>query len=151
MIGLETIVINNKNINQSNHYALQLIIQFRIRSLSHRSALAIVPTGDISHVNLFCPFFDLIDTEDDEENLLLPLRLLLAQYQPFNIEIDPPIDNHSYYMKLNEQSRKSIQQLTEQIQQLFPQFEFHNYHPSMAIDQSDNNKNQNQMKSLLGK
>jgi hypothetical protein len=54
-------------------------------------------------------------------------------------------------MKLNEQSRKSIQQLTEQIQQLFPQFEFHNYHPSMAIDQSDNNKNQNQMKSLLGK
>jgi len=108
MIGLETILIdsiNNKYINQSNHYALKLIINFRIRTISNRSALVILPTMNISSLikfNLFCPFFDLINTEDDEENIILPLRFLLSQYESFNIELI---------------------KISEHIKQLFSQFE----------------------------
>jgi len=180
MIGLETILIdsiNNKRINQSDHYALQLIIHFRIRSISHHSALVILPTMNISpliesfrqqydplfnqwpaHINLFYPFFDLINTEDEEENILLPLRLLLSQYESFNIEIneiDSLIDdNHISFMKLNHQSTKYVKQLYEQIKQRFSQCGFDNeknYNPSMTISQFDSNKKQNQMKSLLSK
>jgi hypothetical protein len=124
---LETIVIdslNNKHINQSDHYALQLIIHFRIRLINHHSALVILPTMNISesynqcstYINLFSSFFNLTDTEDDEENVLLPLRLLLAQYESFDIE-----------------------RLREEIKKLFPQCEFdneNNSNPSMTITRS---------------
>ncbi|CAF4656554.1 unnamed protein product, partial [Rotaria sp. Silwood2] len=147
MIGLETIPIdpiNNKYINQSDHYALQLIINFRIRSISQRSALVLLPPMNIwpliesfrekydplfnqlpPHINLLWPFFDLIDTEDDEENILLPLRLLLAQCKSFNIEIneiDSFKENHITFLKLNQQSTKHVKQLYENIKQLFPQW-----------------------------
>jgi hypothetical protein len=129
MLGLETILIdsiNNKRMNQSDHYALQLIIHFRIRSISHHSALVLLPTKNIQsdrYIHLFCPFFDLTDTEDEEENILFPLRLLLTQYEPFNIEIDSSI--------------KHIQQLSEQIQQLFSQCEFISNQKQDPLSKSD--------------
>jgi hypothetical protein len=126
LVGLETISIdsrNNQRINQSDHYALQLIIKFRLRSINHHSALAILPSinipSSLDYINLLCPFFDLTDSQDDEENILLPLRLLLAQYEPFNIEITNETDSHS--VKLNQQSAKHVEHLFKQIQQLFPQ------------------------------
>ncbi|CAF3213741.1 unnamed protein product, partial [Rotaria sp. Silwood2] len=109
MIGIETIPIdplnidNNQRINQSDHYALQLIINFRTRSISHRSALVILPTINTwplinsyreqydpsfnrwpPHFNLLWPFFDLTDCQDDQEDILLPLRLLLCQIESFS-------------------------------------------------------------------
>jgi len=137
MIGLETILIdsiNNKYINQSDHYGLKLILNFRIRSISNRSSLAILPTMNISSlikINLFSSFFDLINTEDDEENIILPLRLLLTQYQSFNIEINSLIDNNHQLIKISEH-----------IKQLFSQFQLeyeNNYKSSITILQLDNN------------
>ena len=178
MVGLETIPIgsrNNERINQSDHYGLQLIINFRIRTISNRSALAILPTMNMypviesfreqydplfnqwpPHINLFWPFFDLTHTEDDEENILLPLRLLLAQYQPFDIEtneIDSLMENHIIFMKLNEQSTKSVKLLYDKVKQLFSQCLSDNgndYNPHMIIAQFDSNKKHNQVKSSLG-
>jgi len=178
MIAMDTIPIDRSNndddkrINLSDHYALQLIIHFQTRSVSHRSALVILPTTNHwslidsfrqqydpsfnrwpPHINLLWPFFDLTDCEDDEENILLPLRLLLSQYESFNIEIneiDSLIDdNHISFMKLNHQSTKYVKQLYEQIKQRFSQCGFDNeknYNPSMTISQFDSNKKQNQMK-----
>ncbi|CAF3510562.1 unnamed protein product [Rotaria sordida] len=177
IVGLETISIdpiNNKHINQSDHYALQLIINFRIRPITHRSALVLLPPMNIwpliesfrekydplfnqwpPHINLFWPFFDLIDTEDDEENILLPLRLLFAQYKSFDIEIneiDSIKENHISFMKLNQQSTEHVKQLYENIKQLFPQWLFNNennYNLHMTIAQFDSMKKQNQVKPLL--
>ena len=141
MVGLETIIVDEKFINQSNHYALQLKIHFQTRRLSDRSMLAILPSREISsfdspelgYIQLCCPFFESITTEDDEENILLPLRLCLAQYQPFDIELNPSIDHPT---GLNEQSRKSIRQLTEQIAQLFPQCTLNADHLSFVSNQA---------------
>ncbi|CAF4050962.1 unnamed protein product, partial [Rotaria magnacalcarata] len=177
IVGLETIVIDsidNKHINQSDHYALQLIINFRVRSISHCSALSFMPPMNIwpsiqsfrekydplfhqwpPHINLLWPFFDFNDAEDDEENILLPLRLLLAQYKSFDIkinEIDSLENAHITYMKLNENSTEYVKQLYENIKQIFPQNLFdkeNNYHPCMTIGLFDSTKKQNQMKSLL--
>ncbi|CAF4439246.1 unnamed protein product, partial [Rotaria magnacalcarata] len=177
IVGLETIVIDsidNKHINQSDHYALQLIINFRVRSISHCSALSFMPPMNIwpsiqsfrekydplfhqwpPHINLLWPFFDFNDAEDDEENILLPLRLLLAQYKSFDIkinEIDSLENAHITYMKLNENSTEYVKQLYENIKQIFPQNLFdkeNNYHPCMTIGLFDSRKKQNQMKSLL--
>lgn len=178
MVGLETILINSPNhqrINQSDHYGLQLIINFRIRTISHRSALVILPTMNMHpliesfreqydplfnqwppHINLFWPFFDLIDSEDDEEHILLPLRLLLAQCESFDIEmneIDSLMENHMIFMKLNEQSIKSVKELYKTIRQLFSQClsdNENNYNPHMTIAQFNSNKKHNQVKSTLG-
>ncbi|CAF4749687.1 unnamed protein product, partial [Rotaria sp. Silwood1] len=180
MIGIETIPIdsldidNNQRINQSDHYALQLIISFRTRSISHRSALVILPTinqwsiidsyreqYDPSfnrwppHINLLWPFFDITDCQDDQENILLPLRLLLSQYSSFSVEIneiDSFIENHISFMKLNEQSTKYVKQLHEQLKKLFPQCSKNNrysYNPSMIIAQFDNQEKRNEAKSSL--
>ncbi|CAF1501248.1 unnamed protein product, partial [Rotaria sordida] len=181
MTGIETIPIdsfnndnNNQRINQSDHYALQLIINFRTRSISHRSALVILPTinqwsiinsyrqeYDPSfnrwppHINLLWPFFDLTDSQDDQENILLPLRLLLSQYQSFSIEInqiDSFIENNVSFMKLNQQSTIYVKQLYEQLIQLFPQCLKNNrysYNPSMIIAQFDNQEKLDQAKSSL--
>jgi len=82
-------------------------------------------------LNLFSQFFDLINTEDDEESIILPLRLLLAQYESFNIEINSLINNNHQLTKISEH-----------IKQLFSQFELeyeNNYKSSLKISQLDNN------------
>ncbi|CAM4875460.1 unnamed protein product [Rotaria socialis] len=179
IVGLETIVIDatdNKHMNQSDHYALQLIVNFRVRSISHRSALSFMPPMNIwpsvqsfrekydplfnqwpPHINLLWPFFDFNDTEDDEENILLPLRLLLAQYKSFDIEINEINsleDAHITFMKLDENSTEYVKQLHENIKQIFSQDLFdkeNNYHPCMTIGLFDSAKKHNQVKSLLSK
>jgi poly(A) polymerase len=182
MIGIDTIPIDpfnndhDKRINQSDHYGLQLIMNFRTRSISHRSALVILPTinqwsliepyreqYDPSfnrwppHINLLWPFFDLTDCEDDEENILLPLRLLLCQYQSFDAEvneIDTFIENNICFMKLNQPSTELVKRLYEQVKQLFPQCCTNNrnsYNPHMTIAQFDNEEKRNEAKSTLSK
>lgn len=70
-------------------------------------------------------------TEDDEESVLLPLRLCLAQIQPFDIEINSSAQTTEF----SEQSRISIQYLIEQIQQLFPQCSTNDDHSSISSNQ----------------
>jgi hypothetical protein len=94
------------------------------------------------HIKLFWPFCDLTDTEDDEENILLPLRLVLSQHQSFDIET-----NEVY--SLNDQSRKYVEQLYEHIQQVFPQCSMDTR--NMQIAQFSSNKKQNQAQSTLSK
>ncbi|CAF1596974.1 unnamed protein product, partial [Rotaria sp. Silwood1] len=181
MIGIEKIPIdplninNNQLINQSDHYALQLIINFRTRSISHRSALVILPTLNTrsfirsyskeyypsaglwpSHFNLLWPFFDLIDCQNDQEDILLRLRLLLSQYPSFSIkinEIDSFIENNIIYMKMNDESTKYVKQLHEQLIKLFPQClrdkRSSCYNPHMTIGQFDNEEKFNEAKSSL--
>lgn len=182
MIGIDTIPIDpfnndsDKRINQSDHYGLQLIINFRTRSISHRSALVILPTinhwsliekyreeYDPSfnrwppHINVLWPFFDLTDCEDDEENILLRLRLLLCQYPSFEAEIneiDSFIENNICFMKLNEESTDHVKRLYEQVKQLFPQCSTNKrnvYNPHMTIAQFDNEEKRNEAKSALSK
>ncbi|UJR31913.1 hypothetical protein I4U23_019387 [Adineta vaga] len=177
MVGLETISIdsqNHKRIHQSDHFGLQLIINFRTRSMNQRSMLAILPPEkmdsvietfreqhDLSldqwplHLKLFSPFFDLINNEDDEDNILLPLRLLFAQYKSFEIvidEIDSSTEDRTIFLKLNSSSTQSTKELYEQIQQLFSQCLSNNtiiYNPHIRIAQFDTNKRLNQVKSTL--
>ncbi|CAF2732680.1 unnamed protein product [Rotaria sp. Silwood2] len=180
MIGIEKIPIdplnidNNQRINQSDHYALQLIINFRTRSISHRSGLVILPTlntwsiihsyskefypsDDLwpSHINLLWPFFDLIDCQADQEDILLRLRLLLSQYSSFSIKInkiDSFIENNIIYMKMNDESTKYVKQLHEQLIKLFPQClknKRSSYNPHMTIGQFDNEQKFNEAKSSL--
>ncbi|CAF0914485.1 unnamed protein product [Adineta steineri] len=167
MVGLDTILIdsiNNKRMNQSDHFGLQLILNFQIRTISDCSALAVVPTINMEplielvreqcdslsnrwpiQINLFWPFFDLTNTQDDnEEIILLPLRLLLAQFESFDIEIneiDFSIENHTILMPLNFQSTKYIKQLHAQIKQLFSQCLCKtiddNYNPYLTTGQFD--------------
>jgi poly(A) polymerase len=182
MIGMEPVPIDplnndhDKRINLSDHYALQLIINFRTRSISHRSALVILPTMNTwpliepyreqydpsfnrwpPHINLLWPFFDLTDSEDDEENILLPLKLLLSQHQSFNAEInqiDTFTENQITFMKLNQQSTNSVTQLHEHIKQLFPQCcvkSRNAYNPHMTIAQFGHDGKQNEDKPILGK
>ena len=181
MIGLETIPIdsiNNKYMNQSDHYGLQLIIHFRIRTISQRSALILLPTINEwlliqsfrekydslfsqwpPYIKLLWPFFDLINTEDnDEEDILLPLRLLLARNESFDIrinEIDSSIENPiRSFMQLNQQSAEDVKQLYEHIQELFSRCLFNNEcscDSSMTMAQFDTKNKKNQVKSLFSK
>ena len=74
------------------------------------------------YIPFFQPFFHLNNNEDDEENILLPLRLLLAQYeksrtdiqqsiqQLFSLSISPqpsqiPIETIRYIYILQQSSR----------------------------------------------
>lgn len=180
MIGLDTIPIDrlnnddDKRINLSDHYALQAIIQFHTRSISHRSALVILPTTDRwsliephreafdpsfsrwpPHINLLWPFFDLSDSQDDEENILLPLRLLLCQLLSFTAEIeeiDTFVENNISFMKLNEQSTRHVKQLYDQLKKLFPQCctnSRNSFNPHLTIAQFENEEKRNQAKSSL--
>lgn len=169
MIGIDPISIDRTNnndddqrIHPSDHYALQLIIQFQARSISHRSALVILPAIDqwsmiISHCehpdtafarwpphfNLLWPFFDLNDSQDDEENIVLPLRLLFSQHPSFTAhvnEVDTFPENNVCFMKLDQQSTERMKQLYTQLKQLFPQCCFNDrnsYTPHMTIEQFD--------------
>ena len=76
-------------------------------------------------------------TEDDEENVLLPLRLCLAQNHPFDIELSPSTDASTGAMRFSEQSRKFIQHLIEQIKQLFPQCTMNDDYSSVTSNQSN--------------
>ncbi|CAF3931338.1 unnamed protein product [Rotaria sordida] len=159
MIGIEKIPIdllnidNNQLINQSDHYALQLIINFRTRSIKY------YPSDDglwPSHINLLWPFFDLIDCQNDQEDILLRLRLLLSQQPSFSIkinEIDSFIENNIIYMKMNDESTKYVKQLQEQLIKLFPQClrdkRSSCYNPHMTIGQFDNEEKFNEAKSSL--
>lgn len=170
MVGTDPIPIDpmnndaDKRINQSDHYALQVIMNFRTRSISHRSALVILPTVDTwpliepyrqqydpsfsrwpPHINLLWPFFDLTDSEDDEESILLPLRFALAQQAAFTAEIDRIdtfTENNITFMKLNTQSTADVKELHGNLKQLFPQCCINNrssYSPHMTIAQLGKN------------
>ncbi|CAF0878678.1 unnamed protein product [Adineta ricciae] len=177
MIGLETISVDsqsNKRLNQSDHFGLKLKIHFRTRPVSHRSMLAIALPMKMDsmietfreqydpmmkqsplHVKLFWPFFELVNNENDEESILLPLRLLLGQYQSFEIivdEVDSSADDRTIMLKMNLQSAKSLKALHAQIQQLFPQCLLLNeqqFNPHIIIAQFDTSKRLNQAKSTL--
>ncbi|CAF3432228.1 unnamed protein product [Rotaria socialis] len=180
IIGTETIPINPfddddfQRIHQSDHYALQLVMNFRTRSISHRSALAILPTLNTwplidpyrqqydpsfdrwpPHINLLWPFFDLTDCEEDQENILLQLRLLLCQYESFSAgidQIDSFVENKTIYMKLNQQSENHVKKLHAQLIKLFPQLSGNHknrYNPSMTIGYFDTDEKFKQAKSSL--
>jgi 2'-5' RNA ligase len=182
MIGIKSIPIDrfnndqDKRINQSDHYALQLIINFQTRLINHHSALVILPTinqwtfinsyrqqYDPSfhrwppHINLLWPFFYLNNYQDYQNNILLPLRILLSQYQSFDIEInniDSFIENNICFMKLNQQSNQYVIELYQRVKQLFPQCSKNNhnsYNPHMTIAQFDNEEKRNQAQSALSK
>ena len=177
MIGTDTIPIDeDKRMNLSDHYAVQLIIEFRTRSISHRSALVILPTVDHwpmiksycknqqsaftrwpPRFNLLWPFFDLNDNQDDEQNILLPLRLLLSQHPSFTAQvnqIDTFAENNVCYMKLSQQSTEIIKQLYAQLKQLFPQCcinDRNNYNPHMTLEQFDNTEECMQFQQSLSK
>lgn len=57
-----------------------------MRTISNRTAL-VIPLEDDQLTDwfyLFDSFFDLNESEDDQEDILLPLRLLLCQFERFN-------------------------------------------------------------------
>lgn len=182
MIATDTISIdlpnnddNSQRVNLSDHYALQLIINFRTRSRSHRSALVILPTTDArpiiksycgyyassigiwpSHINLLWPFYDLNDCEDDQEDILLKLRLLLCQYSPFSIkinEIDSFPENYVSFMKCDEQSTNHLRQIHERLAQSFSHCirNSNTYNPHLTIAQFDSQEKLNQAKPSLSK
>jgi len=182
MIGIDPIPIDpfnnddNQRINQSDHYALQLIINFRTRSINHRSALVILPTIDTwplidpydvyyessrkiwpSHINLLWPFYNLNHSQDDQEDVLLKLRLLLCQYSSFSIrinEIDSFVENNVSFMKCDEQSTNHLKQLRQQLAQLFSdclENSGNTYNPHMTIAQFDSQQEFNQAKPSLSK
>ena len=182
MIATDTIPINsfnndnNQRINLSDHYALQLIINFRTRSISHRSALVILPTIDTwslidsyggyydpsknlwgSHINLLWPFYHLNDCQDDQEDILLKLRHLLCQYSSFSIKIDQIdsfVENNVSFMKCDQQSTDHLKQLREQLAQLFShciKTNRNTYNPHMTIAQFNNQEEFNKAKSSLSK
>jgi len=182
MIGIDPIPIDpfnnddNQRINLSDHYALQLIINFRTRSINHRSALVILPTIDTwsiidsycgyydpstslwpSHINLFWPFYNLNDCQHDQEDVLLKLRLLLCQYSSFSIrinQIDSFVENNVSFMKCDEQSTNHLKQLRQQLAQLFSDClknSGNTYNPHMTIAQFDTQQEFNQAKPSLSK
>ncbi|CAF3680828.1 unnamed protein product [Adineta steineri] len=180
MIGIDTIPIDpmnnddDKRINQSDHYGLQLLINFQTRAISHRSALVVLPTTEHwplieeyrekydpsfnrwpPHINILWPFFDLTGCEDDEENILVPLRMLLSHCESFNAEvnqIDTFIENNISFMKLNDKSKDNVKNLYEQIKNLFPQCctnKRNSYNPHMTIAQFENEGQRNEAQSTL--
>jgi poly(A) polymerase len=109
------------------------------------------------HINLLWPFFDLTDNEDEERNILLPLRLALAQHQPFNVQIekiDTFKENHVTFMQLNSSSKTTVHRLYERLKELFPQCCTHNrnsYNPHMTIAQANHAKKLNETQPILCK
>lgn len=182
MIAMDTIPVDplnsddNQRINLSDHYALQLMINFRARSINHRSALVILPAVNTwplidkfdgyyesslgiwpSHINLLWPFCDLNDCQDDQEEILLKLRLLLCQYSPFTIkinEIDSFVENNIYFMKCDNESTNDVKQLHEQLAQSFPHCLKNSkgpYYPHMTVAQFDSQDKFSQAKASLSK
>jgi hypothetical protein len=132
LIRLESIPTASSD-DQSAHRAVKLVIHFRARSTSDRSVVAIVPPREIwsdlgssdhdviPHLKLIWPFFrmDDVKSEDDDdqrEKILLPLRLLLAQYEPFDLEIIRTDENSSGFCP---SPCSHLRELHEKIRQLF--------------------------------
>lgn len=169
MIGKESIPIDpmnrdaDKRIHPSDHYGLQLILNFQTRSISHRSAFALIPPVDQwasieplrqkydpsyerwpPHINVLWPFFDLTDSEDDQDTILLPLRLVLMQQAPFHMTItslETFNENNVTYMKPDNKSNEILEHLFERLKQLFPACCVHQrnqYKPHLTIGQSSN-------------
>ncbi|CAF0817431.1 unnamed protein product [Adineta ricciae] len=165
MIGTDTIAVDDdsgKRVNLSDHYALQLIINFHTRSISHRSAFVMIPSTEHwpmidkyraeydpsfdrwpAHVNILWPFFDLNGCEDDEENILLPLRMTLCECEAFDSEVNEIatfVENNVCYMKITEDSTSKLKAVYEQVKELFPQCctnKRNPYTPHMTIAQFD--------------
>lgn len=182
MIGIDPISVGAlardepKEINASDHYALQLRIDFRTRSISHRSALVILPTSDKQsiinkyngycenskglwpwHINLLWPFYDLNDCQNDQEDVLLKLRLLLSNDSSFSIninEIDSFAENYVIYLKCDERSTSRLRSLYEQITLLFSDClknKKASYNPHMTIAQYESQEKFDEMKSSFSK
>ena len=177
LVGTETIPIeesNEKQINLSDHYALQLIIDFQTRTINHRSALVILPStnhwpmiksfcdGDgpsfvqwPPHFNLLWPFYYLNHSLDDHLDILLPLRILLSQISSFQIQVDDFdtfVENHVSFLKPNEKSTQLMKQLFEKTKSLFPacvKNRQNEYNPHLTIEQYENAEQLNQARSSL--
>jgi hypothetical protein len=66
--------------------------------------------------------------------------------------MDSLIENHMLFMKLNQQSTKSVKELYEKIKHLFSQClsdNGNNYNPYLTIGRFDSDKKENQGKSTL--
>ncbi|CAF0940745.1 unnamed protein product [Adineta steineri] len=103
------------------------------------------------------PFYDLNDCQDDQEDILLKLRLLLCQFSSFSIkinEIDSFIENNVSFMKCDEQSTNHLKQLRGQLAQLFSNClknDRNTYNPHMTVGQFDSQEELNQAKPSLSK
>ncbi|CAF1158592.1 unnamed protein product [Rotaria magnacalcarata] len=177
LVGTETIPIdesNEKQINLSDHYALQLIIDFQTRIINHRSALVILPPtnhwpmiksfcdGDgpsfvqwPPHFNLLWPFYYLNHSLDDQLDILLPLRILFSQISSFQIQVDDFdtfMENHVSFLKPNEKSTQLMKELFERTKRLLPacvKNPQNEYNPHLTIEQYENAEQLNQARSSL--
>ena len=123
--------------DQSAHHPVKLVIHFHIRSSTDRSVLAIVPPREIwshfgsldhtiPHMKLIQPFFLMNDVKSDDDNdqhekILLPLRLLLAQYEPFDLEMfrtDASIEQSDQSIRFYPSPCACLEELHERIRQL---------------------------------
>lgn len=145
MIGLDVIPVDaarGVHLHPSDHFGLQLFINLRVRRVSERSALVLLPFD----VELCCPFFELTDTDDDEDSILLPLRLLLTQCRPLDVEAENvalATDSQTDLLPLNSISSKNVKQLRAQIEQLFSHclpWESRNFTPKMIVRQAHADK-----------
>ena len=177
LVGTETIPIegsDEKKINLSDHYALQLMIDFQTRTINHRSALVILPSTEHwpliksfcdgtglsfvqwpPHFNLLWPFYYLSHSLDDHLDLLLPLRMLLSQISSFQIQVDDFdtfVENHVSFLKPNEKSTQLMKQLFEKTKSLFPacvKSRQDDYNPHLTIEQYETAEQLNQARSSL--
>jgi endonuclease/exonuclease/phosphatase family metal-dependent hydrolase/2'-5' RNA ligase len=175
LVGTETIPIeesNEKQINLSDHYALQLIIDFQTRTINHRSALVILPStkhwpmiksfcdeDGLSfvqwppHFNLLWPFYYLNHSLDDQLDILLPLRILLSQISSFQIQVDgfdTFVENYVSFLKPNDKSSQLMKQLFERTKSLFPacvKKSQHEYNPHLTIATYENAEQLNKARS----
>lgn len=177
LVGTETIPIeesSEKEINLSDHYALQLNIDFQSRTINHRSALVILPStshwpliksfcdGDglsfvqwPPHFNLLWPFYYLNHSLDDHLDILLPLRLALSEMSSFQVQVDDFdtfVENHVSFLKPNGRSTQWMKQLFERTKSLFPACVKNSqteYNPHLTIEKYDNADQLNQARSSL--
>jgi len=151
---------NQRSIHPSDHFALQLLIDFRVRSISHRSALSMLPTREFwsqiesirkendpsvdrwpPHINFLWPFFDVNDTEDDAEKILLPLRMILSEHSFFQAEfnrIESFEENQITFLKLNSESEGNFKKIFSHLKQHFPQCcvnQRNDYNPHLTVAQ----------------
>ncbi|CAF1253970.1 unnamed protein product, partial [Didymodactylos carnosus] len=175
MIGLETYIVNSQDdisLNPSDHYGLQCVLHLKGRKITPKSSIVIIPpyhtwsqiqsirevydpsyTRWPPHINLIYPFY-----EEYDERLLFELRLLLTKQEPFEIdlnEIDDFKENNIAYIKLTDESKKLVQNMYEQLKQLYPQCckkmnkqNNGKYTPHMTVAQFKQNNTQTNNKKM---